>query len=269
MPLERREERGKAFDASADDYEAARPSYPDEAIADIVEIAGLSESSRILEVGVGTGQATRKFGPLGCEIVGLEPGPRLAEAARQALAAFDNISILNNSFENYEGLESFDLILSATAFHWTDPQTRWQRVTKLLKSGGHIAILTNKSMEKEENTLFYQAAQPLYKEVVLERGEKDPKNTTILVAKDLGSELHEDKDFNVVLEKSYRYDLVLDAGKLIQLHKTFSDHLLMKEENRNWLFAGLRKLIDEDFGGKVVKPYETEVVVAQLGIASP
>ena len=49
------------FDEIANLYEAARPGYPDALIEDVVSYADLKLNDRILEVGCGTGQATKSF----------------------------------------------------------------------------------------------------------------------------------------------------------------------------------------------------------------
>jgi 16S rRNA A1518/A1519 N6-dimethyltransferase RsmA/KsgA/DIM1 with predicted DNA glycosylase/AP lyase activity len=56
------------------------------------QTTGLGRRSRVLEVGCGTGQATRSLAPLGCEVTAVEPGDGLA---RQRLAAFGNSRKIN------------------------------------------------------------------------------------------------------------------------------------------------------------------------------
>lgn len=265
MELEHRIERSLTFDEAAEDYEAARPSYPDEAIGFLVQSVGLTRKHTCLEVGIGTGQATRKLAKLGAPIVGLEPGKNLAAVARRSLSAFRNVDIVEATFEEYSVPElKFDLLYSATAFHWTDPQTRWQKTSDLLKPGGYVAILINKSMEESAQTEFFKAAQPIYQGVKrLRRGDFNTKNTTWAVSDAFGEELARISYFDVVERGSFPFELALTSDDLIRLHMTFSDHLRLPEEERNALFDALRKLADDDFGGEVVKPYETEVIIAQ------
>jgi 2-polyprenyl-3-methyl-5-hydroxy-6-metoxy-1,4-benzoquinol methylase len=65
-----------------------RPGYPDELFADLVTITGMGDRSSVLEVGCGTGQATRSLAALGCSVTALEPGAGLAALARRRMAAF-------------------------------------------------------------------------------------------------------------------------------------------------------------------------------------
>jgi ubiquinone/menaquinone biosynthesis C-methylase UbiE len=53
---------GQVFDEVPELYDRVRPAYPDELFADLVAITGMDERSSVLEVGCGTGQATRSLG---------------------------------------------------------------------------------------------------------------------------------------------------------------------------------------------------------------
>ncbi len=71
------------FDAGADAYERGRPSYPDEAIAHLVEVLRLAPGKRVLDLAAGTGKMTRLLVPTGVDLVAVEPvaGMRTAFAA--------------------------------------------------------------------------------------------------------------------------------------------------------------------------------------------
>jgi hypothetical protein len=134
----------------------------------------------------------------------------------------------------------------------------------LLKPGGHVAILINKSMEGAEQTVFFKASRPVYQSTKeLQRGDFNIKNTTLAVSEAQGKALAYSSYFDVIDRSTFPFDLVLTTDELIRLHMTFSDHLRLPEAARNALFTALRKLADDDFGGKVVKPYETEVIVGR------
>ena len=105
------------FDSAADLYEAARPSYPGELIEDLVRVSDLQPGDRLLEIGCGSGKATRPLLERGYSIVCVEIGPKLAEQARRNLAGFP-VEIQVAPFETWEGEpESFDLVYAATAWH--------------------------------------------------------------------------------------------------------------------------------------------------------
>ena len=74
-----------AFDEIATVYRAARPDYPEALIEDVVSYADLKQSDKILEVGCGTGQATKSFAKRGFAIVAMDPGPEMLRRAREEL----------------------------------------------------------------------------------------------------------------------------------------------------------------------------------------
>jgi SAM-dependent methyltransferase len=135
---------GRVFDEVPELYDRFRPTYPDELFADLAAITGIDERSSVLEVGCGTGQATRSLATLGCSVTAVELGPRLAALARQRLAAARNVEIETSSFEEWEDRgRRFDVLVSASAWHWVDPSIRWRRAHDVVRPGGWIALIGN------------------------------------------------------------------------------------------------------------------------------
>ena len=74
---------GRVFNEVPELYDCVRPTYPDELFADLAAITGMDGHSSVLEVGCGTGQATRSLAALGFSVVvsllaGLYPAARAA-----------------------------------------------------------------------------------------------------------------------------------------------------------------------------------------------
>jgi SAM-dependent methyltransferase len=75
--------RGKLFESSALDYDQFRPSYPDKIINELVSLSNLRSSSRLLEVGCGTGKATVRLAARGYLIDCVDPGKSLIAFAKR------------------------------------------------------------------------------------------------------------------------------------------------------------------------------------------
>ncbi len=108
----------ETFDQQALRYNRARHGYPDE-IFDRIAVAGaLTAGSKVLEIGPGTGQATRSMAGRGWQITGVELGSALANIGRAKLADFDNVEIVSGDVETLD-LEpaSFDAVTAFTCFH--------------------------------------------------------------------------------------------------------------------------------------------------------
>ncbi|MET9896863.1 methyltransferase domain-containing protein [Streptomyces sp. NPDC006465] len=81
---------GRVFNEVPEIYDRVRPGYPDELFADLAAVTGMDERSSVLEVGCGTGQATRSLAALGCPVTAVEPGADTAAPAHRRIAAFRN-----------------------------------------------------------------------------------------------------------------------------------------------------------------------------------
>ena len=135
---------GRVFNEVPEVYDRVRPTYPDELFDDLVTITGVSRRSSILEVGCGTGQATRSLAALGGSVTALEPGEALAALARQELEAFPNVDIETTTFEQWHDRNRrFDLLVAASSWHWVDPLVGWRRAHEVLKPGGWLGVLGN------------------------------------------------------------------------------------------------------------------------------
>jgi SAM-dependent methyltransferase len=135
---------GRVFNEVPELYDRVRPAYPDELFVDLVAVTGMNERSPVLEVGCGTGQATRSLAALGCPVTAVEPGAGLAALARQRLAAFRDVNVETSTFEEWDDRgRRFDVLVSASAWHWVDPSVGWRRAHEVLRPGGWMALLGN------------------------------------------------------------------------------------------------------------------------------
>jgi SAM-dependent methyltransferase len=139
-----RRDLGQVFNEVPELYDRVRPRYPDDLFADLVAITGMTEQSSLLEVGCGTGQATRSLAALGCSVTAIEPGEEMAALARHRLAIFRNVKVESSTFEEWDDRGSrFDVVVAASAWHWVDPSIGWQKAHDLLYPGGWMALLGN------------------------------------------------------------------------------------------------------------------------------
>jgi SAM-dependent methyltransferase len=135
---------GRVFNEVPQLYDRVRPGYPDELFADLVTITGMHARSSVLEVGCGTGQATRSLAALGCSVTAIEPGTDMAALARRRLATFGNVTVQTSTFEQWDDRGGrFDVLVAASAWHWVDPTIGWQRAHDVLRPGGWMALLGN------------------------------------------------------------------------------------------------------------------------------
>jgi len=121
------------FDAVAAEYDAARPPYPDE----VFDALGPLEGLRVLDVGAGTGIATRALIDRQARVVAVDPGSevlRRAAARTYALAAV----VADGAFLPVRS-DVIDLVCFAQSWHWLDATRRAPEVHRVLRSGGRWA----------------------------------------------------------------------------------------------------------------------------------
>lgn len=130
----------ESFGADADRYDRARPDYPAELVALVLDgLAPADGSPALLDVGIGTGTAARMFAAAGCRVTGVEPDPRMADVALRAGFAVDVAR-----FEDWEPAgRRFDVVVAGQAWHWVDPAAGAARAAQVLRPGGRLALFWN------------------------------------------------------------------------------------------------------------------------------
>ncbi|TDW87381.1 methyltransferase family protein [Kribbella pratensis] len=129
-------ERALSFGTVAEAYERFRPGYPVEVLELVTAYAG-GPIGTALEIGAGTGKATRLFAQGGIAVTATEPDAAMLAELRKHLPA--NVSTVQAAFEDLPLDSSYDLVYSAAALHWTNPDGRWARMAELVRPGGVFA----------------------------------------------------------------------------------------------------------------------------------
>ena len=137
------------FSSRATDYAKYRPSYPQAAIATILE--GLHSQTQIItaDIGAGTGIASRLLADRGVKVIAIEPNGEMRQAAephplvefREATA---EATLLPNSCVN--------LVTSFQAFHWFEPTPTLKELHRILKPSGRLALVWSMWDEKDAFT---------------------------------------------------------------------------------------------------------------------
>lgn len=132
------------FTNRVDDYVRYRPTYPEAIIDVLADVAGLSPTSVIADLGSGTGISAALFLRRGWTVCGVEPNDAMRTAAESALAAQPHFHSVKGTAEATTlGDASIDLVTAAQAFHWFDiPATRLE-CQRILRPTGWAAVLFN------------------------------------------------------------------------------------------------------------------------------
>ena len=270
------------FDSIAALYEQARPGYPPEAVADLRCGCGLPNNARILEIGCGTGQLTRDLVSGGEAICALEPGAALAEIARGKLASYPTVEVITAPFEDFEGVpSSYDLVVSATAFHWIDPDVGYSKAASLLKPGGWLALVTNTHAFGGTHTAdpFSAAVRESHRALAPETGDWSyPSAEQIQQAANGGGDIaavwarverkvadspNVQALFEAPIVKTYPWIATYSRNGYLDMLASQSSYALMERERRGEILDSIGRLVDLHLGGAVTKEYVCVVALAE------
>ncbi|MFJ2703613.1 class I SAM-dependent methyltransferase [Streptomyces sp. NPDC087428] len=128
--------RALSFGVVAEAYERFRPGYPVELFDVVTGYAGRPVRTA-LEIGAGTGKATRLLARRGVAVTATEPDLAMLAELRKHVPA--GVRTERAAFEDLRPGERYGLLYAAAALHWTKPEGRWSRMAELLEPGGVFA----------------------------------------------------------------------------------------------------------------------------------
>lgn len=154
--------RGLLFGSVAESYERYRLDYSTNLVDTVLAYAGRPVHSA-LEVGAGTGKATRAFASRGIEVIALEPDADMARVLKEATRGLPVRPVVA-TLEQFRADSRFDLVFAAAAWHWTSAATRWTQAAELLAPGGVLALFGRPAELKDPN--LFAAVEEIEKRVL-------------------------------------------------------------------------------------------------------
>ena len=125
------------FASAADVYERARPSYPAEAVAWLVDRTEIGPGSTVLDVGAGTGKLTRLLLASGARVVAVEP-------IEEMRALVEDAEAVEGTAEELPFTDaSADVVTVAQAFHWFDAERALAEIHRVLRPDGYLVLVWN------------------------------------------------------------------------------------------------------------------------------
>lgn len=250
------------FDLVAEQYDRARPTYPGALFDDIVALSGVADGARVLEIGCGTGQATRPMAERGYRITAIELGESLAAVARRNLAEY-SVDVHAGAFEEWVLPEDpFDLVMCVSAFHWLDHAVALPKIASILRPGGSLAYTTGGHVEGGTSQFFIDAQECYMKHMPgTPPGLRLSRVETIA----LESPITEESGlFEKAKSRRHPWFREFTTQSYIDEIGTYSGNLELSEANREALHACIAEMIDTRYGGRIVKAYLTDLHVARV-----
>ena len=241
------------FDTVASTYEKLRPGYVEDLYRTLFDYIHIDENSNVVEVGSGGGQATAPILETGCRLTAVECGQQFSELLKDKFKGYRNFSVITGKFEDTAFEENaFDLVFSASAFHWVPEKIGYEKVFSMLKSGGVFARFANHPYRDKGNPALSKEIDEIYeeyyskfhnkkREVLTEYSEEQAKERAMIASK---------YGFTDIKYALFHRERVFSGKEYIQLLGTYSDHIAIEETVRTRFFSKIEEAINS-YGGTI------------------
>jgi SAM-dependent methyltransferase len=233
--------RALSFGGIAEAYERFRLGYP-VALVDMVMTYAGQPVRTALEIGAGTGKATRLFAQRGVTVTATEPDAAMLAELRKHVPA--NVTPVQAAFEDLRPGGSYGLVYAAAALHWTNPAGRWSRLAALLGPGGVFASFGGP----------VQLADPAVEEAVRAArapfldSDEVPSPDGTPPEHDMqwpGTELQRSERFTDVQQSVIERRLVMSARDYIGHLSTISAYLELPASEQEQVYSRIRQVLPE------------------------
>ena len=214
----------RSFGAVAEAYDRGRPSYPAEAVA---WLAG-GDAKVVLELAAGTGKLTRQLVDQGHAVFATEPDEAILEVLRERVP---EVSAKVAAAESLPANDrSVDVVVVGQAFHWFDHEAALAEAARVLKPGGHLALVWN---SRDERIPWVRRLGDL-----LGRQDLDTSSAGHLVQSEL---------FGFVEEATFKHWQEVNRETILDLARSRSSFAAMEPDEREHNLARVRAFYD-DYG---------------------
>ncbi|WP_051367081.1 class I SAM-dependent methyltransferase [Hamadaea tsunoensis] len=254
---EANESRARSFGAAADLYERYRPGYP---AALFAHIAAQVPGPRVLEIGAGTGIATRELLAAGLDVTALEPDPQMAAVLATKI---DAVRVRAGTYEEFSDPVPFDGLVCFQAWHWT-ADGRVDRAARLLGPGGYLGLVWNGGVFADP--AVESAVETLYDEfdlhghlrpggMIASAADRDVIEDPATSGPAVELAAHPDLDYRGATK--YAWQQAYTAEEFCGFQASTSSFLIMPAEQREALLARTGDLIRERFADRITVDWST------------
>lgn len=241
------------FDDIVYEYERIRPEWPDAIFDDIIMYMGAGGGKRALEIGAGTGKATRHMLNRGFHVTAVEIGANMCEYIARRFAGNDDFSVIQSSFEAAELAENaYDIVYAASAFHWVDASVGCPKARALLDKGGVFALFRYNEIASLDDPVYMQISE-MYKRHYCKYSGAPYRPPVERTHADLSTEAEilrgfrfksmQDYGFGDVTMRFYDAYQTYDADGYIEFLNTLADHRNMSDSARKAFHGEIARAI--------------------------
>jgi SAM-dependent methyltransferase len=236
---------GRSFGSVAADYARGRPSWPEQAI----DAVGVSADAHVLDLAAGTGKLTELLLRRFARVTAVEPD----DAMRAANPATDARAGTAESIPVDADL--VDAVFVAEAFHWFCDPSAVAEIARVLRPGGTLALLWNRTTGDSAPAAVHELMETL-------RAKAGPRLKRNRYFSGEWRCAFDGSGFGPIEEASFEHEHDLDRSGLISYFISQSTVASRPEGERNRIRAELERQIP---AGRYVRRLRSEVYWTRLG----
>ena len=251
-----------SFDEIPEQYDKYRPTYPKDLISEIIQTSGVDLDSSILEIGAGTGHATKEFLERELSVLAVEPGANFCAFMEDKFSKFSKFNVINSTLESAKLSEnSFDLIYAAQSIHWVREDLRYKLPWTLLKDGKYLATFGHAKGDLDsEIRAKIDSIYNKYNPTSFDGAEYSKLRDQN--SKDSLNEIKNSGFYESVEQKQYNWKTSYSSEEYINLIDTYSENRTLEDNSKKLLYSEFKDLI-VSLGDKIEVPYITTLRLAR------
>ena len=129
------------FERSTQSYDRGRPEYPSQAALSLLDRCGIGSSSRVLELGAGTGKFTRFILGRTDHVLASDPSPAMRSRFHEKFPSVPCAGALAERIP--AAAAAFDAVICAQCFHWFADAESMAEIARVLVPGGRLGLIWN------------------------------------------------------------------------------------------------------------------------------
>jgi SAM-dependent methyltransferase len=221
----------RGFDIGADAYARARPSYPPDVVAWLVEHCAIRPGTRVCDLAAGTGILTCLLTPTGAAVIAVEPVDGMRHVLR---ASFPEVPALAATAEAlpFSG-GSLDAVTVAQAFHWFDAEHAFAELARVLPPGGRVGLVWN---ARERSVDWVDQAWAIMDRVEKRAPWRDHERWS-------DSSLGERRGFGPLHEATFHHSQILSPDDVVGRFASVSHVAVLPELEREAVLDEIRHLL--------------------------
>ena len=230
------------FGAHADEYERARPEWPEAAARWLVP----EGADLVVELGAGTGKLTRAVAALGVRVVAVEPDRRMLAVLRGL--GLEGVEGSAESIPFADGVA--DAVVAGSSLHWFELELALPEIARVLRPDGRFGFGWNH--RDDRHPAIARMTEAVYAAQAPRRGPR-------WRSRDWPAELTASGLFRDVEHELFEHVHELPREALRDHLLSYSGVAALAEDERRRVLAGVAAALDSDdsvsSGGRLRLPF--------------